>query len=72
MPTLPTFTKQTAPPKRRRRRRAACLPWYARLISLVVLLFVYATGYNTGRESCLNGSFRADHNHPAYHPNLKP
>ena len=68
MPTLPSFTTRTLAPNKPQPQKTACLPWYFHLISLAVLLIVYAAGYSGGRDASLS---RAAH-HPACHPNLKP
>ena len=73
MPVLPTFATQlSAPPRDLRRPRPRPkrrrLDWCVHLMSLAVLLLVYAAGYSNGRDASLS---RAAH-HPAYHPNLKP
>ena len=72
MPVLPTFT---SPPKRPRitpAKAARLGPWYGHLITMAVLLLVYAAGYSGGRDASLSHAIKAHQNHPAYHPNLKP
>ena len=76
MPTLPTFPPQlSAPPRGLRRsntKRSAAVSWYGHLITMAVLLLVYAAGYSNGRDASLSRAIKAHQNHPAYHPNLKP
>ena len=79
MPTLPTFATR---PTRSRCQAATpprLNPWYGHLISLAVLLLVYAAGYSGGRDAAplsratpLGLDTKAHQNHPACHPNLKP
>jgi len=71
MPTLPTFATRPTPPTRRVRPRRS-LSWYGHLITMAVLLLVYAAGYSNGRDASLSAAIKAHQNHPAYHPNLKP
>ena len=69
MPVLPTFT---SPPKRPRITPAKpprLHPWYGHLITIAVLLLVYAAGYSGGRDA---KQLSPTANHPACHPNLKP
>jgi hypothetical protein len=81
MPTLPSFTSPltaSAKPRRPKPKRPAALPWPAHLITLAVLLLVYAAGYSGGRDAApgratpLGLDTKAHQNHPACHPNLKP
>ena len=86
MPTLPGFVTQlNAPPRdlrRRRPKRPATLHWPAHLITVAVLLLVYAAGYSNGRDAPLGRAtaplgpaatqLSPAANHPACHPNLKP
>jgi len=65
MPTLPTFATR---PSRTNAKPPRLNPWYGHLITMAVLLLVYAAGYSNGRDASLS---RAT-NHPACHPNLKP
>lgn len=79
MPTLPTFPPQlSAPPRGLRRsstKRSAAVSWYGHLITMAVLLVVYAAGYSGGRDASLSRAaapLGTASNHPACHPNLKP
>ena len=72
MPTLPTFTTRVTRPKRPSRPAAKpprLNPWYGHLITMAVLLLVYAAGYSGGRDA---KQLSPAANHPACHPNLKP
>ena len=68
MPTLPTFATPSTPPTRRVRPKRRPLDWCVHLMSLAVLLMVYAAGYSGGRDAWLSRVA----SHPACHPNLKP
>ena len=72
MPTLPTFFTQPTPPRNLRRPRPRPkrrrFSWAAHLLTLAVLLLVYAAGYSGGRDAALSRVA----NHPACHPNLRP
>jgi len=68
MPTLPTFATRPTRPSRTNAKPPRLNPWYGHLITMAVLLIVYAAGYSGGRDASLS---RAAH-HPACHPNLKP
>ena len=72
MPTLPTFVTQLTPPRNLRRFRPRPkrrrFSWAAHLLTLAVLLLVYAAGYSGGRDAALS---RVTH-HPACHPDLRP
>ena len=76
MPVLPTFASPPTPPRRLRRPRPRPkrrrFNWAAHLLTLAVLLLVYAAGYSNGRDASLSAAIKAHQNHPAYHPNLKP
>jgi hypothetical protein len=78
MPTLPTFTTRVTRPKRPSRPAAKpprLNPWYGHLITMAVLLLVYAAGYSGGRDASLSRAaalLGPTANHPACHPNLKP
>ena len=75
MPTLPTFATRPTPPSRPAAKPLRLNPWYGHLISLAVLLLVYAAGYSGGRDASLSRAaapLSPAANHPAYHPNLKP
>lgn len=43
-------------------------PWINRIATLVVLVMVYAAGYDTARQE----PAQAHHNHPGAHQPLKP
>ena len=79
MPTLPTFATRLTPPKRPSRTNAKpprLNPWYGHLITMAVLLVVYAAGYSGGRAAAplspAVSQLGTAANHPACHPNLKP
>jgi len=72
MPTLPAFATPPTPPRDLRRRPRRSLSWCVHLLTLAVLLLVYAAGYSNGRDASLGAAIKAHQNHPAYHPNLKP
>ena len=75
MPVLPTFATPSTPPRGLRRsstKRSAAVSWCVHLLTLAVLLLVYAAGYSNGRDASLGAAIKAHQNHPAYHPNLKP
>ena len=72
MPTLPTFTTRPKRPSRPAAKPPRLSPWYGHLITVAVLLLVYAAGYSGGRDASLSDAIKAHQNHPAYHPNLKP
>ena len=42
--------------------------WINRIATIVVLVMVYAAGYDTARQEAV----QAHHNHPAAHQPLKP
>jgi hypothetical protein len=69
MPVLPTFTSPPKPPSRTPAKPPRLGPWYGHLITMAVLLLVYAAGYSGGRDA---KQLSPAANHPACHPNLKP
>jgi hypothetical protein len=69
MPTLPTFATRPKRPSRPAAKPPRLNPWYGHLITVAVLLLVYAAGYSGGRDAA---PLSRAANHPACHPNLKP
>ena len=75
MPTLPTFTTRPTRPSRTNAKPPRLSPWYGHLITVAVLLLVYAAGYSNGRDAPLGPAatqLSPAANHPACYPNLKP
>lgn len=75
MPTLPTFATRPKRPSRPAAKPPRLNPWYGHLITVAVLLLVYAAGYSGGRDASLSRAtapLGSAPNHPACHPNLKP
>jgi hypothetical protein len=75
MPVLPTFATPPTRPSRPAAKPPRLNPWYGHLITMAVLLLVYAAGYSGGRDASLSRAaapLGTAANHPACHPNLKP
>ena len=68
MPTLPTFATRPTPPSRPAAKPLRLNPWYGHLISLAVLLLVYAAGYSGGRDASLSRQAPLPLRSPCLHP----